>query len=212
MQGRKGNIITELPIISTKKKKIGRPKGSKNRKTRLVNQDISQDKAVLVPELIGESQETKPATKFDIKSKLTDRELKFIEIYLTQGCNKETAMIQAGYTNYSIEYLQVLGTKIIAKYEQQAEDRRIIMRAMGYGEIKVIQMIVDSAENAKSEIVRLNAKLGLAKFLGLSQENIQGGQGVTIVIQGQGDQKVAIMQSSQAAAVTEAPLPLSLTK
>ena len=194
---------------------MSRPRGSKNRKTlekeKTERKERMKEAKIKVPEIIEEIAE-KPQNRFDLKSKLTDRELRFIEIYLSQGCNQEKAMIQAGYTEYGKDYRLKLATKIVAKYEQQAGDHRKIMRAMGYGEVRVLQMIADSAENGKSEIVRLNAKLAMAKFLGLSQEAIQANQGITIVIQGQ-DQRVAIMGSQPGQAeIKEPPMPLSITK
>ena len=66
----------------------------------------------------------------------------------------------------------------------QAGDHRKIMRAMGYGEVKAIEMLIDSAENAKSEMVKLNARIALAKCLGLNQDVVQTHLGVNIIITG----------------------------
>lgn len=57
------------------------------------------------------------------------------------------------------------------------------MRAMGYGETKVIEMLIDSAENAKSEVVRLNARVILAKCLGMMRETMDIQTGISIIIQ-----------------------------
>jgi len=123
-----------------------------------------------------------------IKNQLTAKELKFLEFYLSGEYTIGMSMKAAGYTNYHPKYIHVAARKIIEKYEQQAGDHRKIMRAMGYGETRILQMLIDSAENATSEIVRLNARIALAKCLGLQKEVIGGMQAVTVIIQGSGEQ------------------------
>jgi len=122
-----------------------------------------------------------------IKNQLNEKELKFLELYLSGEYTIEKAMIAAGYANYHPKYIHVAARKIIEKYEQQAGDHRKIMRAMGYGETKAIEMLIDSATNAKSEMVRLNARAILAKCLGLHQDVVAANLGIQIVIKGRED-------------------------
>ena len=132
---------------------------------------------------------------FKLKKELTVREHRFIELYLTGVLTVDKAMESAGYEGYNQDYLYRLGRNIIQKYESQAGDHRKIMRAMGYGEIKVINLLIDSAVKAKSEMVRLNARTFLAKCLGMQQDVIDIAQGISIVVntgpqQGQAPQLV----------------------
>jgi hypothetical protein len=53
---------------------------------------------------------------------------------------------------------------------------------MGYGEVRVIEMLIEAATKFKSETVKLNARIALAKALGLQKEVVDGVQGVKIVI------------------------------
>ena len=91
-------------------------------------------------------------------------------------------MILAGYKGYHPNYLYQLGTKIINKNECQADDHRKIFRAVGAGETAIAQGLLHLAQNAKSEMVRLNAWTGLAKCLGLTKEVLEGVEGIQIVI------------------------------
>lgn len=149
---------------------------------------------VLVPEILDDEnsengissengiEDDKPS--FDLKAQLTVKELKFIELYLVGDHNVETAMESAGYTGYHPHSLYRLGRRIVQKYESQAGDHRKIMRAMGYGESKIIEMLIDSAQNAKSDMVKLNARVALAKCLGLNNDVVQTHLGVNIIITG----------------------------
>lgn len=119
---------------------------------------------------------------FDFKAQLTVREMQFIELYLTGGYTIETSLKSVGYMGYHTNSLYRIGRKIVQKYEHRAGDHRKIMLAMGYGETKVLQLLIDSAENAKSEMVKLNARAILAKCLGMTKEQVEGVQGVQIVI------------------------------
>jgi hypothetical protein len=87
---------------------------------------------------------------------------------------------------YHKKSLYRLSRKIVEKYESSAGDHRKIMRAMGYGETKAIKMLIDSATNAKSEMVRLNARAILAKCLGLHQDVVAVNQGIQNNIKGRG--------------------------
>jgi hypothetical protein len=122
--------------------------------------------------------------KFALSGQLTMKELRFIEFYLTGDLTVDKAMESAGYEGYHTKSLYRLGRKIVEKYESHSGDHRKIMRAMGYGEVKVIEMLIDSAENASSATVKLNARVALAKCLGLNNDVVQSNVGVNIIITG----------------------------
>lgn len=58
---------------------------------------------------------------------------------------------------------------------------------MGAGEVFVITGLTDLAKNAKSEAVKLQALVAIAKCLGLHREIVEGAGGITIIFEG-GDQ------------------------
>lgn len=141
---------------------------------------------VLVPEVLEDDGKNgiEEGSRFDLKEQLTLKELKFIEFYLTGDLTIDKAMESAGYVGYHVKSLYRLGRRIVEKYESQAGDHRKIMRARGYGEVKIIELLIDSAEFAKSEMVKLNARIALAKCLGLNQDVVQSHVGVNIIITG----------------------------
>ena len=121
----------------------------------------------------------------NLKDKLTEKELRFVEIYMSGNYTQVNALKSAGYTDYNEKYLEFLARKIIGKYESQVEDHRIICRALGAGEVAVINGLLNLAQGAKSEMVRLNAWSQLSKILGLTKEILEGAGGLTIVFEGQ---------------------------
>jgi DNA-binding Lrp family transcriptional regulator len=137
------------------------------------------------PEILNLETETE---RIDCKSALTLQEQIFLDLHLIEKKAIKDAMIKAGYQNLPDRTIYFRAKKILQKYEAKVGDHRKIMRAMGYGETGILQMLIDSAENAKSEIVRLNARIVLAKCLGLQKEVIEGREGVTVIIQGIQDQ------------------------
>jgi hypothetical protein len=56
------------------------------------------------------------------------------------------------------------------------------MRALGWGEVRVLQSLIEAATLFKSETVRLHAREALAKCLGIQKEAIEGVEGITIMI------------------------------
>lgn len=161
----------------------GRPIGSKTKPKRpsLYN-NISRESRdnihsidLVIPEVIESKDE------INIKDQMTQKELNFLELLFSGNHSIDKAMILAGYGQYSKDWRYKLSQKIIRKYEQQVGDHRKIMRTMGYGEVKVIKLLIDSAENAKSETVKLNARIALAKCIGLQKEVVDGVEGITIV-------------------------------
>ena len=135
----------------------------------------------------------------NLKDKLTEKELRFLEIYMSGNYTIEKAMIAAGYIGYNQKYLYRLSRNIVEKYESQADDHRKIFRAMGAGEVAVVEGLLKLARKAKSEMVRLNAWSMVAKCLGLTKEQIEGAGGVTIIFEG----------SDKPTALPGAPLPPS---
>ena len=133
---------------------------------------------VLTPEIVGEEG----IKGISLKDQLTMKEVKFIELHLTGSMTIEKAMIAAGYEEYSQNHRYFLAKKIIEKYESLADDHRKIMRAMGYGESKIIELLIDSAEKASSEMVKLQARIALARCLGLQKEVVEVQHGMNIII------------------------------
>jgi hypothetical protein len=99
------------------------------------------------------------------------------------------AMNQAGYSKYTTTYKYLLAKRIIEKYEAQAEDHRKIFRAVGLGEIAVAKGILKACLTAKTN-KDIRESYGLAaKCLGLQREVIEGAQGITLIITGQGEEQ-----------------------
>jgi len=117
-----------------------------------------------------------------IKEKLTLKELKFLELYLTDGMSIDSAMIAAGYGNVSKIWRYNLAKRIILKHECRAGDHRKIFRIIGAGETAVAMGLLNLAQNAKSEMVKLNAWASLAKILGLTKEVLEQAEGIQIII------------------------------
>ena len=124
--------------------------------------------------------------EFNMKATMTAKELKFIEAHFSGEYTIIQSMKLAGYDGIEDNSLYKLARNIVHKYERQAPDKREIMRALGYGEVKAIQMMIDAATRFRSETVRLNARATLGKWLGLQQEEIDAGEGITIVVRGGG--------------------------
>jgi hypothetical protein len=138
-----------------------------------------------------------------MKAQTTAKELDFIAFRLSGHYTIIQAMKLAGYLSDSESYLYNLAQKIVQKYEQQAGDHRKIMREMGYGEVKIIEMMIEAATKFKSETVRAKCRETLGKWLGLQTEEIEGVEGITIIVRsGQGD--------GSPAKPCERPLPVAL--
>jgi len=129
------------------------------------------------------------ASARDLKSPLTESELKFIELHLIQRLGKDEAMVSAGYGRYGQEWRCRIGSRIILKYESRAQDRRNLFREMGAGEVAICQGLLDLAQNARSEQVRRAAWADLASCMGLKQEQIENFQGVTLNVYSQAEAK-----------------------
>ena len=107
---------------------------------------------------------------------------KFINLWLSGEYNcKLDAIKAAGYKNKSDCFLERLAKTILFQFETQTDDKRSIMRQLGAGEIKIIQMKLHLAEHAKSEAVRNAAIDTLGKWIGLSREDSLGIQGDMVI-------------------------------
>jgi hypothetical protein len=116
----------------------------------------------------------------DIKAPLTDKELEFIQLHLIHNVSMDQAMISIGYGRFSPQWRNILARRILIKYETRAQDRRILFRELGAGEVEICQGLLDLARNARSEAVRRAAWADLASCLGLKAEQIESFQGVSL--------------------------------
>ena len=122
----------------------------------------------------------------DLKSVITTKEYQFVSNYLSGGVTIIQAMKSAGYIGYNEDYLYRLGRKIVQKIETQAEDCRKIARAIGAGEVFILKTLYSLAKDSKSEKIRGDNAMNLAKLLGLTKEQIDGAGGLTIIFEGAG--------------------------
>jgi predicted transcriptional regulator len=131
--------------------------------------------------VLDESKASELSTS--LKDQLTEKEIKFIEFYLSGGETIESAMIKAGYEGYHPGSLRRLSRQIVTKYENQAPDHRKIFQAVGLGVARVAKKISDAMDTAKSETVQFNYTQLAAKALGITQDVEQSSQGLTIIVQ-----------------------------
>jgi len=116
-----------------------------------------------------------------LKDQLTDKEIKFLDIYLSGEYTIDSAMVLAGYGNYERKYRYQLSRKIIEKYESGAEGARKVLRQCGVGEVRVAKKI-DALMEAPSERTQLGATELAAKCLGMTQEQRGPTQAIQIII------------------------------
>ena len=140
--------------------------------------------------------------KPSIKALLTDKELTFIENYLIGTLTIEEAMISAGYHGYHPNSLYRAARKIVQRYEESTEGRRIL-RASGFGEVAVSRQMSHLARSSRSEVVQLRAVELAAKCLGMMETESQANQGVTVIIQAlEGPQQINLQVPSPVEATT----------
>jgi hypothetical protein len=166
-----------------------------------------------------ETKTDQTSNKPRIKDILNQKELYFLELYLSGNYTQEKAMIAAGYVGYNKTALHLTAKKIIDKYELGTGDHRKIMRALGWGEVRVLQSLIEAATEFKSETVRLHAREALAKCLGIQKEVLEGVEGITIMINNpiQPGQPAAVGQPAGAHQPGASPAlsttrPLQITK
>ena len=168
-------LTTAQAIAKTRKKR--QPKLSKSlEKTDKSNQEIT----TIVNEINQLGYDS------DLKSVITTKEYQFVSNYLSGGVTIIEAMKLAGYIGYNEDYLYRLGRKIVQKLETQAEDCRKIARAIGAGEVFIIKTLYSLAKDSKSEKIRGDNAMNLAKLLGLTKEQLDSAGGVTIIFEGAG--------------------------
>ena len=90
----------------------------------------------------------------DLKAPMTDNELKFIELHLVEHMPIDEAMISAGYGHFHERTRYQIARRITQKYESRADDRRILFRELGAGEVAICQGLLNLARNARSEQVQ----------------------------------------------------------
>jgi len=139
--------------------------------------------ATIIPDLFIPE---KPA-KLDMKAPLDLNELKFIQLFVVSDFTIDKAMSDAGFGHLTKMGRYLHAKSIIVKYESQAETPAKILRDLGYGELRVSQLLIDSATNAKGEMVRFNARAHLSKVLGMVREQEAQPVGVQIIISRRGD-------------------------
>jgi phage terminase small subunit len=210
--------VPKAKVPKAKKAKAkAKPQGKTQSKAKAAARPARPTPAI-VPEIVepcgssGSKCGIEDESGIDLKSQLTGKELRFIELYLSGNHTIDSALISVGYAGYHPNSLYRIGRRIVRKYESLAGDHRKIMREMGYGETKAIEMLIDSATNAKSEMVRLNARSTLAKCLGLHQDVVAVNQGIQIVIKGRGEDsgKPAVQVQREPAKVL--PRAMAITK
>jgi hypothetical protein len=129
----------------------------------------------------------------DIKGTLTAQEGKFIEYHLIKGEPVRKALILAGYPPEPTSTMYFRGRKILQKLEQNADDHRKILRAVGAGEVAVAQGLLALARDPNAgAVARVAAYTTLGKMLGMSKEVIEGRKGITIIIQGPRQEQATI--------------------
>lgn len=116
------------------------------------------------------------------KATYSVREKKFLELYFGGALMKD-AVRAAGYRGASDVALCNTGRAILTKYENSAPPKEIFRR-VGASETRIAQLLLDMAENAKSESARVNALGILSKCLGLQREIDEGFQGFEIHLHG----------------------------
>jgi len=146
--------------------------------------------------------------KFSLKDQLTQKELRFIELYLLGEHSVDKAMELAGYEGYHPHSLYRLGRKIVQKYEQSGGDARKILRSVGVGEVQVAKKILELM-NDSSKNVQLRATELAAKCLGMTKENVEIAQGIQIVIKTPDGKIVQPTPAGQAIGESRATQPKS---
>jgi hypothetical protein len=187
---KRGRPRSAAPKVRNPNRKIRKDKGIKKTKkieTHYINNNILMDNKIMRGNDIdySDNEETK------LKDKMTEKELKFIGLFLKGEYSKIKAMILAGYEGYSESALYAIASKIVEKYESQAGDHRIIARAMGAGEVLVFKTLLELM-GSKNERIKLDATVNLAKILGCTKEQLEGAGGLTIIFEGPDHRQVHV--------------------
>jgi hypothetical protein len=140
---------------------------------------------------IEESIEVKDIEPIDIKAELSEKEQKFIQLHLLGNVPALTALVTAGYREYSGTYGYVVAQKIIKKYECRADTGEIFSNH-NFGAHEIARGIIHLAINCPNAQVRLNALALCAKAVGMLRDQIDQAPGVTIIIKGRNSESVEI--------------------
>lgn len=119
----------------------------------------------------------------EFKQDFTEREKKFLELYLSGNITQDAAVMKAGYKSKFKQNRALIGKRIVEKYCSSIQDHKIIFRQIGFSEAKLGIMLLNMAENAKSENVRLQALNLASKCLGMHREVIEGLEGFKMVFE-----------------------------
>ena len=112
----------------------------------------------------------------------TEQELTFIRIFLGSDIAMIPAMKLAGYTNFSDQWLLVLGKRLVRRYEEAAPDPAKVFREVGLGEVAVARKVKDLMEKGESQKTQLAAAELAAKCLRITQDPGDNRQGINIII------------------------------
>jgi len=119
----------------------------------------------------------------EFKQDFTDREKKFLELYLSGNITQDAAIQKSGYKSKFQQNRSLIAKRILEKYCSSIQDHKIIFRQIGFSEAKLGIMLLNMAENAKSENVRLQALNLASKCLGMHREVIEGLEGFKMVFE-----------------------------
>jgi hypothetical protein len=150
---------------------------------------------------IEECKDIENIEPIDIKGELTEKERKFIFLHLTANVPAQTALIAAGYREYSENHAYAVARKIIKKYESRAETTEIFSD-LNFGPHEIARGIVHLAIHCPNSQVRLNALALCAKAVGMLRDQIESTPGVTIIIKGRDSESVQVGGREPAAAYT----------
>ena len=92
------------------------------------------------------------------------------------------AMKLAGYTNFSDQWLLVLGKRLVRRYEEAAPDPAKVFREVGLGEVAVARKVKDLMEKGESQKTQLAAAELAAKCLRITKDPGDNRQGINIII------------------------------
>lgn len=116
---------------------------------------------------------------------MTERELKFLDIYFSNpGIHKTVAVQRAGFTAKNASAKCYIADRIIEKFETRSQGPEILRR-IGLGESKIAQKLLDMIDHPDPKVA-LQAIAIASKCLGLQRETIDQNVGVEIVIRSEG--------------------------
>lgn len=119
----------------------------------------------------------------EFKTEFTPKEQRFLELYLSGSMSMDSSVQKAGYKSKFQQNRSLIGKRILEKYCASIQDHKNIFRQIGFSEAKLALMLLNMAENAKSENVRLQALNLASKCLGMHREVIEGLEGFRMVFE-----------------------------